>query len=47
VTFMSVIPVGLTSAHRERLSLRKLSKESQVQESTQEQALTIQPSEEL
>jgi glycosyltransferase 2 family protein len=32
VTFMSVIPLGLTLAHRERLSLRKLSKESQVQE---------------
>lgn len=32
VTFMSVIPLGLTLAHRERLSLRKLSVESQVQE---------------
>jgi len=32
VTFMSVIPLGLTLAHRERLSLRKLSEESQVQE---------------
>ena len=47
VTFMSVIPVGLTLAHRERLSLRKLSKESQVQESTQQSALSIQPSKEL
>jgi uncharacterized protein (TIRG00374 family) len=32
VTFMSVIPLGLTLAHRERLSLRRLSEESQVQE---------------
>jgi uncharacterized protein (TIRG00374 family) len=32
VTFMSVVPLGLTLAHRERLSLRTLSKESQVQE---------------
>ncbi|SRR6266536_18398 len=32
VTFMSVVPLGLTLAHRERLSLRKLSEESQVQE---------------
>ena len=28
VTFASVVPVGLALAHRERLSLRKLSKES-------------------
>src|SRR5262249_2692891 len=32
VTFMSVVPLGLTLAHRERLSLRTLSRESQVQE---------------
>jgi glycosyltransferase 2 family protein len=32
VTFMSVIPLGLWLAHRERLSLRGLSKESHVQE---------------
>lgn len=32
VTFMSVIPWGLVLAHRERLSLRKLSKESHEQE---------------
>jgi hypothetical protein len=29
---MSIIPLGLVLAHRERLSIRKLSKESQVQE---------------
>jgi uncharacterized membrane protein YbhN (UPF0104 family) len=28
VTFMSVIPLGLILAHRERLSIRKLSEES-------------------
>ena len=32
VTFMSVIPWGLILAHRERLSLRKLSEESHEQE---------------
>ena len=32
VTFMTVVPTGLTLAHRERLSLRKLSRESQEQE---------------
>jgi glycosyltransferase 2 family protein len=32
VTFMSVVPLGLTLAHRERLSLRKLSEESHTQE---------------
>lgn len=32
VTFMTVIPTGLFLAHRERLSLRKLSQESQAQE---------------
>ena len=32
VTFMTVIPTGLVLAHRERLSLRKLSEESQVEE---------------
>lgn len=34
VTFMSVIPLGLLLAHRERLSIRRLSKESHVQEET-------------
>jgi len=28
VTFMAIVPVGLLMAHRERLSLRKLSQES-------------------
>jgi uncharacterized protein (TIRG00374 family) len=32
VTFVAVVPVGLVLAHRERLSLRKLSKESQQEE---------------
>ncbi len=32
VTFMTVIPLGLALAHRERLSIRGLSKQSQVQE---------------
>jgi len=32
VTFMTVIPTGLVLAHRERLSLRKLSEESQAEE---------------
>ena len=32
VTFMTVVPTGLMLSHRERLSLRKLSKESQAQE---------------
>jgi hypothetical protein len=32
VTFMTVTPTGLVLAHRERLSLRKLSEESQVEE---------------
>jgi len=32
VTFMSVIPLGLVLAHRERLSLRRLSKESHIEE---------------
>jgi len=32
VTFMSIIPLGLVLAHRERLSIRRLSKESQVKE---------------
>jgi hypothetical protein len=34
VTFMSCIPVGLALAHREHLSLRKLSSESQGEEET-------------
>jgi len=36
VSFMSCIPVGLTFAHREHLSLRRLSKESHVAEEQQE-----------
>jgi hypothetical protein len=32
VTFVSVVPAGLLLAHRERLSLRKLSKESEQEE---------------
>jgi hypothetical protein len=32
VTFMSVIPLGLVLAHRERLSIRTLSEESHTQE---------------
>jgi glycosyltransferase 2 family protein len=32
VTFVAVLPIGLVLAHRERLSLRKLSKESHQQE---------------
>ncbi len=32
VTFMSVIPLGLAIAHRERLSIRGLSKESHAEE---------------
>lgn len=35
VTFMSVIPLGLSLAHRERLSLRRLSKESEQQDPAQ------------
>jgi len=34
VTFVAVVPLGLILAHRERLSLRKLSEESQVAEET-------------
>jgi glycosyltransferase 2 family protein len=37
VTFMAVIPLGLVLAHRERLSLRRLSKESHTQEELAEQ----------
>lgn len=36
VTFMTVIPTGLFLAHHERLSLRKLSQESQAQEAITE-----------
>ena len=39
VTFMTVIPTGLALAHRERLSLRKLSKESQEQELVEGRAI--------
>jgi len=41
VTFMSVVPLGLTLAHRERLSLRTLSKESQMQEESSHQPSAI------
>jgi uncharacterized protein (TIRG00374 family) len=34
VTFVSVVPLGLTLAHRERLSLRKLTKESHQKEAS-------------
>jgi hypothetical protein len=37
VTFMSVIPVGLLLAHRQRLSLRELSQESQQAETDDQQ----------
>ena len=36
VTFMTVVPTGLVLAHRERLSLRRLSEESQVEENLAE-----------
>lgn len=39
VTFMSVIPLGLALAHRERLSLRTLSKESHLQEKLAESSI--------
>jgi hypothetical protein len=32
VTFVAVVPIGLVLAHRERLSLRKLSEETQQEE---------------
>jgi len=35
VTFVAVVPVGLFLAHRERLSLRKLSEETEVAEETE------------
>jgi hypothetical protein len=35
-TFVSVVPVGLLLAHRERLSLRKLSEESEQEEARSE-----------
>ena len=35
VTFIAVIPVGLLLAHRERLSLRKLSQESHQKEASE------------
>jgi len=34
VTFVAVVPLGLVLAHRERLSFRKLSAESQLAEET-------------
>ena len=39
VTFMSCIPMGLTLAHREHLSLRKLSKASHEEEAKDEDDL--------
>jgi len=36
VTFVAVVPIGLLVAHRERLSLRKLSAESHEAEKTAE-----------
>src|SRR5438270_11621809 len=39
VTFIAVVPIGLALAHRERLSLRKLSQETQKEE--QAAALTV------
>jgi uncharacterized membrane protein YbhN (UPF0104 family) len=38
VTFMSCIPLGLTFAHREHLSLRKLSKASHEQNGSSEES---------
>jgi hypothetical protein len=35
VTFVAVVPIGLVLAHRERLSLRKLSEESHHEEELQ------------
>jgi hypothetical protein len=40
VTFVAVIPLGLLLAHREQLSLRKLSQESQ----QEEEAESLSPS---
>jgi hypothetical protein len=37
VTFMAVIPAGLILAHRERISLRMISRESEI-EATQAEA---------
>ena len=37
VTFMAITPLGLILAHRERLSLRRLSEESQTEEELAEQ----------
>ncbi len=42
VTFVSVVPVGLLLAHRERLSLRKLSEESE-QEEARAELLPVPP----
>ncbi len=35
VTFVAVVPLGLLLAHRERLSLRRLSEESQIAEASE------------
>jgi uncharacterized membrane protein YbhN (UPF0104 family) len=40
VTFMSCVPVGLTLAHREHLSLRKLSKASHEEEAKEAKEAT-------
>jgi len=44
VTFVSVVPVGLLLAHRERLSLRKLSEESEHEEARAELSPSPPPS---
>jgi len=44
VTFMACIPVGLYFAHREHLSLRKLSKESHAEEVQEEETAPAPPS---
>ena len=43
VTFMAVIPVGLVLAHREHLSLRKVSREAQVEEALEHRASASVP----
>jgi len=43
VTFVAVVPVGLALAHRERLSLRKLSQETRKEKEEEEAAVTVSP----
>ena len=43
VTFMACIPVGLALAHREHLSLRKISEESRQEEEGGEEVLASNP----